>query len=125
MVFCRGYDRLPEEQNWCKNDVDKNEKGKLQTIRKDLLFPTKRGEPFKSIENQVYSATYYPPWGYDCHFAALRRLLQRISKNRLPHILMSEILYYLSKINKDEDWQSLELFVTMSWEWLILRNCKI
>lgn len=125
MVFCRGYDRLPEEQNWCKNDVDKNEKGKLQTIRKDLLFPIKRGEPFNSIENQVYSATYYPPWGYDCHFAALRRLLQRISKNRLPHILMSEIRYYLSKINKDEDWQPLELFVTMSWEWLILRNCKI
>ena len=122
MVFCRGYDRLPEEQNWCKNDVDKNEKGKLQTIRKDLLFPIKRGEPFKSIKNQVYSATYHPPWAY---FAALRRLLQRISKNRLPHILMSEILYYLSKINKDEDWQSLELFVTMSWEWLILRNCKI
>lgn len=125
MVFCRGYDRLPEDQNWCKNDVDENEKGKLQTIRKDLLFPIKRGEPFKSIENKVYNATCYPPWGYDCHFAALRRLLQRISKNRLPHIFMSEILYYLSKINKDEDWQPLELFVAMPWEWLILKNCKI
>lgn len=125
MVFCRGYDRLPEDQNWCKSDVDENEKGKLQIIRKDLLFPIKRGEPFKSIENKVYNATYYPPWGYDCHFAALRRLLQRISKNRLPHIFMSEILYYLSKINKDEDWQPLELFVAMPWEWLILRNCKI